>query len=153
LDQIADKQFGIDQMIDRGWVQHDKIRATIPAIKEWWAHGGQNRVPTMANWHKRASAPPIPDLHKWFNFVELNPGWVKFGDGAVAQKERGFTLPRNQGTHIVGGQVWFSGAGPVFAAFVMDSDLGWVREVYVKEEGKWSEVSERMTRAEPNFRF
>ncbi|NUM48233.1 MAG: hypothetical protein HUU38_26300 [Anaerolineales bacterium] len=153
LDQIADKRFGIDRMIDRGWVQHDQIRTTIPAIKDWWAKGGQHRVPTLATWHKHASAPPIPDLHKWFNFVELNPGWVKFGDGVVAQKERRFTLPRNQGTHIVGGQVWFADAGPVFAAFVMDSDLGWVREVYVKEEGKWEDVSARMARAEPNFRF
>ncbi len=153
LDQIADKRFGIDRMIDRGWVQHDQIRTMIPAIKDWWAKGGQHRVPTLATWHKHASAPPIPDLHKWFNFVELNPGWVKLGDGAVAQKERGFTLPRNQGTHIVGGQVWFSNAGPVFAAFVMDSIVGWVSGVYVKEEGKWVEISARMTRAEPNFRF
>lgn len=153
LDAIADQQFGIDQMIDRGWVQHDKIRAVIPSIKDWWARGGMNRVPTLATWHKQASAPPIPDLHKWFNFVELNPWWVRLGDGVVAQKERGFTLPRNQGTHIVGGQVWFADAGPVFAAFVMDSTLGWVSGVYVKEDGKWNGVSERMTRAEPNFRF
>ncbi|GAB4578454.1 MAG: hypothetical protein Fur0022_11890 [Anaerolineales bacterium] len=153
LDQIADKRFGIAQMIDWGWVQHDRIRAVIPAIKAWWAQGGLHRVPTMANWQKKADAPPIPNLHKWFNFVELNPWWVKFGDGVVAQKERNFTLPRHQGTHIVGGQVWLSDAEPVFGAFVMDSALGWVSGVYVKEDGKWEEVSEKMMRAEPNFRF
>lgn len=153
LDAIADKQFGIDQMIDRGWVQHDRIRAAIPAIKEWWARGGMNQVPSLANWHKKASAPPIPDQHKWFNFVELNPWWVKFGDGEVAQKTAGFTLPRNRGTHIVGGQVWFPQGEPVFGAFVMDSDLGWVSGVYVKEEGQWNEVGGRVARAEPNFRF
>lgn len=153
LDYIADKQFGIDRMIDRGWVQHDRIRATIPAIKNWWAREGQHRVPTLANWRKKASAPPIPDLHKWFNFVELNPQWVRLGNGEVAQKAWEFQLPRNQGMHIVGGQVWFAHAGPVFGAFVMDSDLGWVSGVYVKEDGKWEEVNEKMVRAEPNFRF
>ncbi|MCB9135697.1 MAG: hypothetical protein H6636_09740 [Anaerolineales bacterium] len=153
LDHIANNQFGIDQMIDRGWVQHDRIRAAIPAIKDWWARGGQNRVPTLAIWHKQAAAPPLPDLHKWFNFVELNPWWVRFGDGVVAPKEQGFTLPRNQGTHIVGGQVWFPHGEPVFGAFVMDSAMGWVSEVYVKEEEKWIEISVRMARAEPNFRF
>jgi hypothetical protein len=153
LDQIAEKRFRIDKMIEGGWVQHDKIRAAIPAIKDWWASGGMHHVPTLANWRKKADAPPIPDLHKWFNFVELNPWWIKFGDGVVDQKERGYRLPRKQGTHIVGGQAWFPHAEPVFAAFVMDSDLAWVSGVFVKEAGKWVEVSERMSRSEPNFRF
>jgi hypothetical protein len=155
LDALAEGRFGISQMMAGGFVQHDRIKATIPRIKEWWRHHGQQRIPSLAQWRQQMDAQqPISEVEKWFNFVELNPLWVKFGDGTVAPQEGGFRLPRQMGTHIVAGQVWLPDASdPAFAAFVMESDLGWVDGVYVKEGERWVEVSDRMVRAEPNFSF
>lgn len=155
LDDLANGAFGISQMIPGGFVEHDRIRETTPQITEWWYREGKQSVRTLFHWRQEMDASqPISELEKWFNFVELNPTWIKFGDGTVAPQEPGFCLPRRKGTHVVAGQVWLLQASePVFGAFVMESDLGWVGGVYIKEGRRWLEVSQRMIRAEPNFGF
>lgn len=155
LDVLAGGAFGISQMSSGGFVQHERIRDAIPRIKAWWQREGKQRLPTLSAWRReREARRPIGKLEKWFNFLELNPLWIKFGDGTVARQERGFRLPRRQGIHVVGGQVWLSPASEsVFGAFVMDSDLGRVRDVYIREDGRWVDVGRRMVRAEPNFEF
>lgn len=50
LDMVANGRFGIESMIEGGWVQHDQIRAVVPAMRAWWQEEGKEAVPTTAQW-------------------------------------------------------------------------------------------------------
>ena len=36
LDELAGKRFGVEKMIEGGWVQHDRVKAVVPRIRAWW---------------------------------------------------------------------------------------------------------------------
>lgn len=50
LDMVANGRFGIESMIEGGWVQHDQIRAAVPTMRAWWQEEGKEAVSTTAQW-------------------------------------------------------------------------------------------------------
>lgn len=156
LDGAVNGRFQIDQMIDGGWVQHDQIRAAVPAIREWWQTEGETAVPTLTDWlAARAAQRPITEPEKRYNFMELNPTWVFLGDGTIFQPEAGYTLPRAGGVHLVGGQVrLFGERKPRAAVFEMKADApDPIHKIVVKENGRWLDVTTHAVEKRPTCTF
>jgi hypothetical protein len=155
LDSLADEQFGILQMIEGGWVQHDHVQAAIPSIKLWWQREGQHRVVTEHKWlAEQAARPKYTDREKRYNFIEINPTWVMLGSGPVYQLKESQPLPRDQGIHVVAGKVRLSGeTDPREAAIELDSYQGKVFKAFVKEAGWWIDITDQAEWIKPNFGF
>ncbi|MBN1179843.1 MAG: HEAT repeat domain-containing protein [Anaerolineae bacterium] len=155
LDKAAGGRFAVGRMVERGWVQREKILALIPSVKAWWHEEGRHTVPSETDWHaEQAAKPTYTEREKWYNFVEINPMWVMLGSRRVFRAEKGFLLPRNEGYHVVAGTVQVKGeAEPRLAAFEMDSYAGEIARVFVKERGWWIDVTGLADWATPNISF
>ncbi len=148
LDAAAGEKFDVVHMIERGWVQHDKVAEAIPALKTWWREEGEANVPSEWEWYgQQVLKPKYTEREKLYNFIELNPTWAVLGSGVVLQPKE--PLPRDQGIHIVGGTVQVKGeAEPRLAAIELDSNTGQIYKIFVKERGYWIEVSDKSTQVE-----
>jgi len=138
-------------MIKGGWVQHDEVSKAIPAIKRWWYDEGQNAIPSVQAWRaQQESKPRYTEREKWYNFVEINPLWAMLGSGYVIPPKG--RLPRNQGMHVVAGQAQIQGEDkPRPVAIELDSDAGKIRQVFVKENERWIDVTGRVAWVKPNL--
>lgn len=155
LDKLANGRFGIEKMIEGGWVQYDKIRATAPHIEAWWDGEGSQKQRSHTAWlAEQERKRPLTEREKWFNFVELNRTWVKQGDGIVQHPVKGYEMPRNKGIHTLAGSARLNREEKArFAAIEVDSADGAILSVNIKEDGVWIDVRNIVEQVELNHQF
>jgi len=155
LDKLAGGRFEIDKMIDGGWVQHDKIRVITPKIEAWWREEEGQRERSHTAWlAEQERKRPLTEREKWFNFVEINPAWVKQGDGIVQHPVAGYLMPRHKGIHTLAGTVRLpESEDPRFAAIEIDSADKAILSVNIKENGVWIDVHNIAEQVNLNFKF
>ncbi|MEM7801526.1 MAG: hypothetical protein AAF633_20190, partial [Chloroflexota bacterium] len=155
LDRLAGERFGIDKMISKGWVQYDRIRRSKPAILDWWTSEGKAKLPSHAAWRAyRESKRPLTEREKWFNFVALNPQWVKQGNGIVQHPINNYKMPRHIGIHTLGGEATLpEETHPRFAAIEVDSSDKTILSINVKINDAWVDVIEFASGVHLNHAF
>lgn len=155
LDGLAGGRFGVENCIEGGWVQHDRVEALVPALKAWWEDEGVSAAADRARRQERAGPPPVvSEHHKRCNFLETNPEWAMLGDGEVRPPAPGGPLPRGRGVHLVGGQIHEAGdQRSVFAVFQMDPESGGATAAWVRGREGWLERRQGRDRWEPRWSF
>jgi hypothetical protein len=155
LDGLAGGRFGVEGCIEGGWVQHERIRALVPALKAWWAAEGEAAAAARTRGQERAGPPPVVSAHhKRCNFLEKNPEWAMLGDGEVRPPSPGGALPRGRGVHLVGGQIHEAGGqSEVFAVFAMDPAAGGPTAAWVRGKQGWLERRRGRDRWAPRWTF
>lgn len=155
LDGLAGGRFGVEACIVGGWVQHDQIRAKVPALRDWWAEEGPAAAAARTRRAARQPPPPVASAHdQRCNFLAANPDWAMLGDGEVRPPATPPVLPRGPRPHLVAGTIHEAGdQRELFAVFQMDPAAGGPAAAWVKGKQGWVARRQGRDRWAPRWRF